>query len=104
LQPGGEAVKDIAKSIEGYGTGESSTPQRSTPGGAAVFRRLFRVTLKLGLIALVGVGIAVVVKKMTAPADTAAPIEPWPPLPPEGAPSTQTNGETAAAESTASTS
>ena len=26
-----EAVKDIAESIEGYGTDEASTPQRSTP-------------------------------------------------------------------------
>ena len=69
-----------------------------------MFRRLFRVTLKLGLIALVGFGIAVVVKKLTAPADTAAPIEPWPPLPSDPTPPTNTNGETADDESTASTS
>jgi len=49
-----------------------------------VFRRLFRVTFKLGMIAAIGFGIAVVVRKLTAPADNAPPIEPWPPLTPEG--------------------
>jgi hypothetical protein len=76
-----------------------------------VFRRLFRVTFKLALIAAIGFGIAVVVKKLTAPADTPVPLEPWPPLPtdpstasaPAGAAETteasaapdSTNGETA---------
>jgi hypothetical protein len=79
-----------------------------------VFKRFFRVTFKLGLIAAVGFGIAVVVKKLTAPADTAVPIEPWPPLPtqtaspgPGAAPTptpTNTNGDTASDESPASTS
>jgi hypothetical protein len=70
-----------------------------------VFRRLFRVTFKLGVIAAVGFGIAVVVKRLTAPADTSAPIEPWPPLPAEKAVPTNTNGDAATTdESTASTS
>jgi hypothetical protein len=43
----------------------------------SVLRRLLRLTFKLGLIALIGFGIAVVVKKLTAPADTPLPIEPW---------------------------
>jgi hypothetical protein len=45
-----------------------------------VFRKFFRLTFKLALIAAIGFGIAVVVKKLTAPADTAVPLEPWPPL------------------------
>jgi hypothetical protein len=44
-------------------------------------RRLFRFTFKLGAIVAVGVGIAVVVKKLTAPPeDSSASLEPWPPL------------------------
>jgi hypothetical protein len=45
-----------------------------------VFRKFFRLTFKLTLIAGIGFGIAVVVKKLTAPADTPVPLEPWPPL------------------------
>jgi hypothetical protein len=46
-----------------------------------MFRRVFRLTVKLGVIAAVGVGIAVAVKKLTAPpVDTSASLEPWPPL------------------------
>jgi hypothetical protein len=45
-----------------------------------VFRRLLRVTVKLGIIAAVGFGIAVVVKKLTAPAESPYSPEPWPPL------------------------
>ncbi len=37
------------------------------------------------LIVAIGVGIAIVVKKLTTPADIAVPIEPWPPLPSENA-------------------
>lgn len=44
-----------------------------------VLRRLLRLTFKLGLIALIGFGIAVLVRKFTAPADTPVPAEPWPP-------------------------
>ena len=69
-----------------------------------MFKRFFRVTFKLGLIAAVGFGIAVVVKKLTAPADTAVPIEPWPPLPSQSPTPTNTNGDTATDESPASTS
>ena len=69
-----------------------------------MFKRLFRVMFKLGLIAAIGFGIAVVVKRLTAPADTAVPIEPWPPLPSQSPTPTHTNGETAADESPASTS
>jgi len=42
-----------------------------------VLRRLLRLTFKLGLIALIGFGIAVVVRKLTAPADTPLAVEPW---------------------------
>jgi hypothetical protein len=45
-----------------------------------VLGRLLRVTVKLGVIAAVGFGIAVVVKKLTAPADAPYASEPWPPL------------------------
>ncbi|WP_334143401.1 hypothetical protein [Rhabdothermincola sp.] len=45
-----------------------------------MIRRVFRITFKLGLIAAVGVGIAVVVKKLTAPPEVPASLEPWPPL------------------------
>lgn len=56
-------------------------------------RRVLRISLKLGLIAAIGIGIAVVVKKLTAPpSDTAAPLEPWPPL------STETTTGTEAVE------
>lgn len=45
------------------------------------FRRLFRVTLKLGMLAAIGIGVAVVVKRLTTPpAEPAVPLEPWPPL------------------------
>lgn len=69
-----------------------------------MFQRFFRVTFKLGLIAAVGFGIAMVVKRLTAPADTAVPIEPWPPLPSQTTTPTYTNGDTATDESPASTS
>jgi hypothetical protein len=50
-------------------------------GGLPMFRRLIRLTFKLAVIAAIGYGIAVVVKKLTAPPDgTSAPLEPWPPL------------------------
>ena len=60
-----------------------------------MFRRLFRLTFKLTLIAAIGFGIAVVVKKLTAPADTPVPLEPWPPLQtdPAAAKPDGTNGE-----------
>lgn len=45
-----------------------------------MIRKVFRITFKLGLIAAVGVGIAVVVKKLTAPPEAPASLEPWPPL------------------------
>lgn len=45
-----------------------------------VFRRLSRVVFRLTLIAAIGYGIAVVVKKVTGPADAPMPIDPWPPL------------------------
>jgi hypothetical protein len=45
-----------------------------------MFRRVFRITFKLGVIAAIGVGIAVVVKKLTAPPEIPASLEPWPPL------------------------
>lgn len=45
-----------------------------------MFRRVFRITFKVGLIAAVGVGIAMVVKKLTAPPEVPASLEPWPPL------------------------
>lgn len=48
-----------------------------------VFKRLSRVVFRLALIAAIGYGIAVVVKKLTAPADDSAPIDPWPPLAPD---------------------
>lgn len=74
-----------------------------------MFRRLLRVTFKLTLIAAVGYGIAMVVKKLTAPADTGMPMEPWPPLPsdaatPAAADPSSTNGDTAADPSAAPTS
>jgi hypothetical protein len=50
------------------------------PPGVSVFKRLLRVTIKLGLIAAIGFGVAVVVRKLTAPADSPAGLEPWPPL------------------------
>jgi hypothetical protein len=70
---------------------------------------LFRVTFKLTLIAAVGYGIAMAVKKLTAPADTGVPIEPWPPLPADAATaaatdSSSTNGDAAADPSSAATS
>jgi len=44
-------------------------------------RRVLRITFKIGVIAAIGVGIAVVVKKLTAPPeDTTSSLEPWPPL------------------------
>jgi hypothetical protein len=45
-----------------------------------MFRRVFRVTLKLGIIAAVGVGIAIVVKRLTTPPEVAfeRPDSPWP--------------------------
>jgi hypothetical protein len=46
-----------------------------------MFKRLLRLTFKLAIIAAIGYGIAVVVKRLTAPPDgTSAPLEPWPPL------------------------
>ena len=45
-----------------------------------MFRRVARITFKLGLIAAVAVGVAVVVKKLTAPPPAPASLEPWPPL------------------------
>jgi hypothetical protein len=56
-----------------------------------VFKRLFRVVFRLALIAAIGYGIAVAVKKLTAPADGPLPIEPWPPLAPEPTAPTSTN-------------
>lgn len=56
-----------------------------------MFKRLFRVVFRLTLIAAVGYGIAVAVKKLTAPADGPLPIEPWPPLAPEPTAPTSTN-------------
>jgi hypothetical protein len=46
----------------------------------APVRRVLRISFKLGLIAAIGVGIAVVVKKLTAPPADSTPLEPWPPL------------------------
>jgi hypothetical protein len=44
-------------------------------------RRVLRLSVRIGVIAAIGVGIAVVVKKLTAPpADTSSSLEPWPPL------------------------
>jgi hypothetical protein len=46
-----------------------------------MFRRVFRLTVKLGIIVGVGVGVALVVKKLTAPpVDTSASLAPWPSL------------------------
>ena len=50
------------------------------PPGVPVFKRLLRVTVKLGLIAAIGFGVAVVVRKLTAPAASPSAPEPWPPL------------------------
>jgi hypothetical protein len=61
-----------------------------------MFRRLIRLTLKLAVIAAIGYGIAVVVKKLTAPPDgTSAPLEPWPPL--ESERTAESSGATASA-------
>lgn len=51
-----------------------------------MIRRLFRLIVKLGIIAGVGIGIALVVKKLTAAPEPPAPLEPWPPLDPEPIP------------------
>ncbi len=48
-------------------------------------RRFFRVVFKLGLLAGIGVGVAVAVKKLTAPPPLPDELEPWPPLSPEPA-------------------
>ncbi|MEJ5255216.1 MAG: hypothetical protein WHS89_07705 [Acidimicrobiales bacterium] len=62
-----------------------------------MFRRVFRITLKLGLIAAVGVGIAMVIKKLTTPPEAPASLEPWPPLSTEttASPADQPNTESA---------
>lgn len=54
-----------------------------------MFRRLLRVTVKLGLIAAAGFAIAVVVQKLTAPAESSGAPEPWQSHRPGGA----SNGE-----------
>lgn len=46
-------------------------------------RRFFRLLFKLGLLAAIGVGVALVVKKLTAPPLPSDELEPWPPLSPE---------------------
>lgn len=57
-----------------------------------MFRRVLRLTVKLGVIAAIGVGIAMVVKKFTQTPDLpAAPLEPWPPLATDDAASTATD-------------
>lgn len=67
-----------------------------------MFRRVLRVTIKLGLIAAVGVGIAVVVKKLTAPPADSSSLEPWPPLKTDSSRSDEdasSNGDSANTES-----
>lgn len=56
-----------------------------------MFKRLFRVVFRLAVIAAIGYGIAMVVKKLTAPAEAPLPVEPWPPLAPEPTAPTSTN-------------
>jgi len=56
-----------------------------------VFKRLFRVVFRLAVIAAIGYGIAMVVKKLTAPAEAPLPVDPWPPLAPEPTTPTSTN-------------
>jgi hypothetical protein len=64
-----------------------------------MFRRLIRLTFKLAVIAAIGYGLAVVVKKLTAPPDgTSAPLEPWPPLETDRVADVATAAATAAAE------
>jgi len=46
-------------------------------------RRFFRLLFKLGLLAAIGVGVALAVKKLTAPPLPTDELEPWPPLSPE---------------------
>jgi hypothetical protein len=48
-------------------------------------RRFFRLIFKLGLLAAIGVGVALAVKKLTAPPATPDDLEPWPPINPEPA-------------------
>jgi hypothetical protein len=65
-----------------------------------VFGRLLRLTIRLGVIAGIGVGIALVVKKLTqTPSGPPAQLEPWPPLPqdpPTGAEAAAVAAEVAA--------
>jgi hypothetical protein len=69
-----------------------------------MFRRLLRLTFKLAVIAAIGYGIAVVVKKLTAPPDgTSAPLEPWPPLDEERLAETGTAGADAARDTAGET-
>lgn len=59
-------------------------------------RRVLRVSIRIGVIAAIGIGIAVVVKKLTAPpADTSSSLEPWPPLSTDIGTSTSPGAETA---------
>lgn len=46
-------------------------------------RRFFRLIFKLGLLAAIGVGVALAVKKLTAPPPLPDELEPWPPINPE---------------------
>ncbi len=44
-------------------------------------KRFFRLLFKLGILAAIGFGIAMAVKKLTAAPEMAdTPLEPWPPL------------------------
>jgi hypothetical protein len=45
--------------------------------------QFFRTILKLGLLAAIGIGVALAVKKLTAPPPLPDELEPWPPLPPD---------------------
>ena len=49
-------------------------------------KRLFRLLFKLGVLAAIGFGIAMAIKKLTATPEMAEmPLEPWPPLEPNPA-------------------
>ncbi len=50
-------------------------------------RRFFRLVFKLGLLAAIGVGVALAVKKLTAPPPLPDELEPWPPINTDPAPS-----------------